>query len=259
MEGEQLGQDDTTDFLALSFSTTDVIGHKYGPQSIEVQDTYLRLDHTIAQLLRYLDAQVGRGNSFVFLTADHGAADVPSYLDAHNGPGGYFQGDSIFSELKNYLGRIFSDTLAMAWYNQQIYFNPKKLKPDPAARQKIYSIVKEFYYRQEGVARVFSAYDLKYCKDVPYCRELAKGYWPQRSGEIVVLLQPGWIEYSKKGTTHGSPYPYDTHVPLLFYGRGIKPGRSVEKVGIGDIAPTIATMLGIGLPSGSTGIPLKFD
>ena len=255
IEGEDLGNHPgTSDMLMISFSSTDVVGHRYGPQSVEVEDTYLRLDRTLSALFRYLDEKIGKGRYLLFLTSDHGVAEVPAYIKDKNGAAGYFNSDSLFQGLKARLFELFHDSLAIAAYNHQIYFNPEKMPPMYEAKKAIYEAVKDYYLQQEGVARVYTEYDMAACgSGDAYCDELSRGFLPARSGEVLILLKPGWLSHEMRGSSHGSPYNYDTHVPFLLYGWHIPKGANSERVFINDVAPTICELLGIDLPSGNTG------
>ncbi len=255
IEGEDLGNHSgTSDMLMISFSSTDVVGHRYGPQSLEVEDTYLRLDRSLSNLFRYLDEKIGKGRYLLFLTSDHGVAEVPAFIKDKKGAAGYFNSDSLFRGLKARLFELFHDSLAIAAYNHQIYFNPEKLPPDYRARKAIYEAVKGYYLAQDGVADVYTEYDIESCGNGrAYCDELGRGFLPARSGEVLILLKPAWLTYKKRGSSHGSPYNYDTHVPFLLYGWHIPKGADTERVNINDVAPTICELLNIDLPSGNTG------
>lgn len=255
IEGEGLGSHPgRSDMLMISFSSTDVVGHRYGPQSVEVEDTYLRLDRNLSALFRYLDEKIGKGRYLLFLTSDHGVAEVPAFVKDKKGSAGYFNSDSLFRGLKERLFELFHDSLAIASYNHQIYFNPEKMPPMYQARKAVYEAAKDYYLAREGVARVYTEYDLESCGNGdPYCDELSRGFLPARSGEVMILLKPGWLSYKKRGSSHGSPYNYDTHVPFLLYGWHIPKGASTQRVFINDVAPTICELLGIDLPSGNTG------
>lgn len=266
IKGEGLGKDSVTDFLAVSFSSTDIIGHYYGPRSVEVEDTYLRLDQDIGDLLKALDELVGQDNYLVFLTADHGVVDVPLYLQDIGIPAGYFiDDDEVRDRLNKQLGTVFGagdDKLVLSYSNQQVYLDrdliTRKLK---LSLEDVEREAAAYLMTIDGVADVVTASELDSADFTVGPRRLVEnGYNTKRSGDLAVIMEPSWIEYKekygKKGTTHGAPYSYDTHVPLIFCGWNIKHGESMRPVDITDIAPTISALIGIPFPNGATGKPL---
>ncbi len=261
-----LGRDGVTDFLAVSFSSTDIIAHYYGTRSIEVEDAYLRFDRDIERLLTVLDEEVGEGNYLIFLTADHGAADVPLYLEELGVPAGYFMDDDeVKRNLNMHLKQKF-DTgnrgLVSSYSNQQVYLDRELIGKDSGL--EIVDIEREvvnYMMMVDGVADAVTASDLNGTEFSEGRRHLVQnGFNRKRSGNVAIIMEPSWIEFksyfAKKGTTHGAPYNYDTHVPLVFYGWKIKKGESLRPVEITDIAPTISALLGIPFPNGATGNPL---
>jgi predicted AlkP superfamily pyrophosphatase or phosphodiesterase len=265
LSGEQLGADEWTDFLALSFSTPDIIGHAMGPNSIEVEDTYIRLDKNIEDLLNTLDQQMGPGNYALFLTADHAVADVAQYLKDNKIPAGYFNPANVKASLNEYLQRYYPDKeIIEAIDGEQIFFNQQAFARDPKSSGVDMIVATElttnFLLAQEGVANVFSEsiirqsrYDEGGVKGM-----VTRGYHPKRSGDLILVLEPGWYSSGRiQGTTHGSPYTYDTNVPIMFYGYGIKKGSSVRYHSITDIAPTLSVLLNIKFPNGCTGQPIE--
>jgi len=264
--GLALGRDDVTDFLAVSYSSTDLVGHFYGPRSVEVEDTYLRLDRNIEKLLNALDETVGEGNYLVFLTADHGVVDVPQYLMDLGMPAGYFDEDGkAIENLNKHLKGIF-DTgdkdLVVAYTNQQVYLDRELISQNPDLDlPTVQKAAASYLLTLDGVADVVMSTELNGTQFTRGMRRLVQnGFYPKRSGDVAVILDPSWIEYSgyfgKKGTTHSQGYNYDTHVPVIFYGWKIKHGSSVRPVEITDIAPTVSALLGIPFPNGATGNPL---
>jgi predicted AlkP superfamily pyrophosphatase or phosphodiesterase len=258
IRAEKLGKGTATDFLAVSFSSTDYIGHKYGPRAIEPEDTYLRLDRDLAQLLTFLDTYLGKDKVLIFLTADHAGAEVPAYLQSLKMPAGYFDNKQHIQQLKSYLFQTYKDSLVTAYTNQQIYLNNQVLDERKLNREHIQQDIAQYMLRFKGVAGTTTALSLQRNEFNQGMRALIqKGYHARRSGDVMINLLPQWMEYSKTGTTHGSPYAYDTHVPLLWYGWNIKPGSSVGYVSITDIAPTLAFLLKTSLPNGNTGSPIE--
>lgn len=260
VDGESLGSDAATDFLAVSFSSTDYVGHRFGPNSIEVADTYLRLDGNLSDLLSYLDKKVGTGNYIVFLTADHGVVDVPASLNKRGLPGGLFDSDTAIDSLQAYLNEKYGEGRWVETYrNQQVYLD-RNLVEDELLVQ-IQETAARFLLQFEGVASTNTAHNLEtQAYSVGLQAMYQRGHYPRRSGDVYIQLAPGWLDagYSV-GTSHGSPYSYDTHVPLIFYGWNIPQGKSSEKTVIPQIAPTISNMLQIEFPNGSANQVLKLE
>ncbi|MDO7873382.1 alkaline phosphatase family protein [Hymenobacter sp. ASUV-10] len=263
LANEQMGQrPNVTDFLALSFSSTDYVGHSFGPNSIEVEDTYLRLDRDLARLFEALDKQVGRGQSLVFLTADHAAAHAVGFLQAHRLPGGGvgtgYMRDSVQRSL---VRRHGAGAWVLSYENQQVYLNRPLIAQKNLKLADIQDEVADVLITLPGVTQALSANDLQrghWPEGVAHFQTL--GFYGPRSGDVMAVLAPGWLEaYGYpviKGTTHGSAGAYDTHVPLLFWGWGVRKGHSETEVKITDIAPTLARFLHIQEPSGTIGRPL---
>jgi predicted AlkP superfamily pyrophosphatase or phosphodiesterase len=255
LDGEQLGQDNITDVLAVSYSSTDYVGHNFGVNSVEVEDTYLRLDKDIERLLNTLDLKVGKGNYTVFLTSDHGAVHVPAFLSSVKIPSGYFNGRAFSETLKNYLAAEYAITdLIKDISNYQIFFNYDALTSNNISAEALQNQIKQFLLQQDHINKVFTRQQLEstdYTEGTAHL--IQQGYHQKRSGDVVFVLEPSYITYSETGSTHGSGMQYDTHVPLIFYGNGINQGESYKRTEIIDIAPTISAFLGISFPNGNTG------
>ena len=258
---EQLGKDSITDFLAVSFSSTDYIGHAFGPNSVEIEDTYLRLDKDLEAFLTFLDKEVGKNNYTLFLSADHGVAHVPGFLAKHKIPNGGVVGSESEKKLNAYLKEKFSvDSLCLGSGNYQFYLNhnlieEKKLDYDDILKHTI-----SFLQKINGVDRALEYADLQEAMLPKALKEqFINGYYPSRCGDVLVILKPGFIddEYDNKGTTHGIWNPYDAHIPLLFFGNGIAKGKEYNKTYMSDIAPTLASLLHIQMPSGCIGNVVK--
>lgn len=258
LKGENLGRGIDTDFLAVSFSSTDYVGHQFGVNSREIEDTYYRLDLDLERLLKALDAQVGPGNYSLFLTADHAAVQVPTYLKDLKIPSGYFDSKVFKEKLNAYVADHFgSEDLIENISNYQVFLNRDLAAQLDINLREIQEDLAQFILQDSAVERTFTAHQMwggEYTKGIPYI--LQNGYNPKRSGDVLFVLKPAVISYSRTGSTHGSPQIYDTHTPLLFYGKGFKRGASYERSEIPDIAPTVAAMLGIAFPNGTSGKPL---
>ncbi len=258
--GEKLGMGSETDFLAISFSSTDYIGHNFGPTSVEVQDTYLRLDRNLADLFAYLDANVGKGEYIVFLSSDHGVADVPKRIMDLNAGGGYLRVD-----LKKYVSDFLAekygqDNWVRAAGNMQLFLNRDLIQK---ANKDLEVIRKEVALELLKVDGISAAYTYDDMVRAGYDEEgikgsLRRGFNQKRSGDILFMMEPGWLQSGgDKGTSHGTAYNYDTHIPILWYGQGIPKGSSTRLYSVTDITPTLAMILKIMLPSGVTGIPME--
>jgi arylsulfatase A-like enzyme len=259
IEGAGLGKSKDPDFLAVSLSSPDYVGHRFGPNSMEVEDTYLRLDREIASFLKYLDRRFGRNRYLLFLTADHGGAHNPRFLRDHGVPAGVEPAEAT-AELNEAIRQAFGiDSLVVFTENYQLCLNEALFSRATADRETIRFSIMEWLRDMPQVAFVI---DMEHPERTPVPEPLrtmvVNGYHRNRSGSIQVILKPGWYDNEGKytGTTHGSWYGYDTHIPLLWYGWHVPKGHSVTPVHMTDIAPTLAEMLHIQGPNGSIGRPL---
>ncbi|MHB1278224.1 MAG: alkaline phosphatase PafA [Bacteroidia bacterium] len=256
IDGEKLGESGVSDFLCLSFSGPDYMGHFFGPQAVEIEDMYLRLDREIARLLYELDTKLGKGNYTVFLTADHGGNEVPALLKEHGMFAGLLNMDSMQKQVKKAVLEHFGDSLVLGIVNEQVYFDHVRIKAKGLDLTEVCWVASEALIGFPGVYRTYTVNDLLVAMD-PAVEKFRNGYHPLRSGDLFIHSLPGWMDHDTKGTTHGSGYTYDTRVPMLFYGYGVKQGKSSRTVAITDIAPSISLILGIQFPNGSTGKPLS--
>jgi len=255
--GEQLGKDSGTDLLTISISTPDYIGHTFGPNSIEAEDDFLRLDKDIGTFLNLLDQQIGKGEYLVFLTADHGVAHVPAFLKQHSIPAGNVNDQNINDQLNALLKDKFnSDNLVIGIINNQVFLDHNVMAsahhPD---KQKVYDAIIDYLVHQPGIARAFALDALnEVTLNNTIKDKVANGYYPSRSGDIQIIFQPEWIDgFLPGGTTHGEWNPYDAHIPLIWYGWNVQAGKTNRETSITDIAPTIAAILHVQIPSGSVG------
>lgn len=261
---EKMGKDAITDFLCVSYSSTDILGHAVGPRSVELEDMYLRLDRNIADLLKKLDQEAGSGNYIVFITADHGVAEVPQYLKDNKIPAGYFSENRAQALLNEFLQSYFPGKELIANVsNGQVFLNQEAFQGAPKSAGMDYFIVSEligkYLMSMDGVSNFYTEAVLRQGRfdEGGVKGMVVRGFHPKRSGDVVFTLEPAWFAAgSIQGTTHGSPYPYDTNVPVIFYGKGIRKGFSVRPHGITDIAPTLSMLLNIPLPNGATGTPV---
>lgn len=255
---EQLGKDAITDFLAVSFSSSDYIGHSFGPNSIEAEDGFLRLDKDLGELFDYLDKTVGKGQYVSFLTADHGVAHVPGFSTEHKLPGGVIDDNKMIGDLNKLFKTTYgADNIILSIQNYQVSLNHRYIDSAKLDRSAIAQVVINYAKAIKGVDRVFEINKLaQEPMNMMVKERLANGWHPKRSGDIQIILAPGWIDGGATGTTHGLWNPYDSHIPMLWYGWGIKPGKSNQEVYMTDIAPTVAALLRIQMPSGCVGKPI---
>ncbi len=255
IENERLGSGPATDLLALSISTTDYIGHNFGPNSLEVEDTYYRLDQDIAGFLQYLDTRFGKGSYLVFLTADHGVAHIPGWLKEHKLPGGNFDDYAMMKQVNSSLALQFGmDNIIQNAQNYQFYLDIPGIEKNGKDLQAITRSVIRMLKEMPFVINAFETDKLEAATlPQPQKNMMVNGYNPKRSGDIMFTVKPAWFDGGTKGTTHGLWNPYDAHIPNLWYGWGIKPGKTYRETYMTDIAPTLAALLGIQAPNGNVG------
>jgi predicted AlkP superfamily pyrophosphatase or phosphodiesterase len=259
LRNEALGKDNICDMLCISFSSPDIIGHAYGLRAVEIEDVYLRLDKDLEEILNALDAEVGKDNYTLFLTADHGAADVANYLKDMKIPAGLANGKKIEKELKQFCKGRYGDSLIISLSNQQIFLNEEKISNLKLGVDDIEWALAAELLKMEGVAEAYPSSVIKYqsCGKDDGKSLIAAGYNFKRSGNVAFTYFPAWMEHGEKGTTHGASYGYDTHVPLIFFGYGIKKGENLKRNYITEIAPTISILLNMAFPNGCIGQPIE--
>ncbi len=254
--GEKMGADNFTDVLTISYSSPDYIGHSFGPNSLESEDGFLRLDKEIGSLLDFLDSKVGKGQYTVFLSADHGVAHTPEFMQENKLPGGRVYMNTVTGDLNKALAEKYGiKTIVVSDDNYQLHLNHPSLDSAKIDEGEVISWLVKRLQTEPGVDRVFPLTELN---TVPLPSTIRKmlnnGYYRGRSGEVQLILKPGFIDaFSATGTTHGLWNPYDTHIPLLWYGWGVKQGKTNRETYMTDVAPTLAAMLRIQMPSGSVG------
>ncbi len=253
---EKLGKNNTTDFLAISFSSPDYVGHSFGPNSWELLDTYLRLDETLGNLFTYLDKTIGKNQYTVFLTADHGGAQIPEFLHKHNIPGNRWDDGDIKKELNDYLNKEFSHSnLISAVMEYNVYFNHPLIDSLQLNTKNIEQKTVQYLMKKNNlVLNVINTHHAAEATIPSKIKEMIiNGYNPQRSGDLQIIAKSGVMDAWKTGMSHGVWYTYDSHIPLAFYGWGIKQGSLTRETYMTDIAATIAALLHIQMPSGCNG------
>jgi predicted AlkP superfamily pyrophosphatase or phosphodiesterase len=257
VNGYNLGNGQATDFLTVNCASTDYVGHKYGPNSIEVEDTYLRLDKDFAAFFQFLDQKVGKGNYLIFLTADHGAAHSIGFMQEHNIPADFLVSRKVTTPLNEFLNQQFGvGNLAPSFSNYHFSFDLKKINEHKLDYDAVKKAAVSFLQKQPGIQ---FAVDIDNIGSAPIPEpirtKIINGYNTKRCGPVMIIPDAGWFSGSEggTGTTHGSWNPYDTHIPLVFMGWGIKPGATNRYVRMSDISPTLAALLHIQMPNGNVG------
>ncbi|HYK55280.1 MAG TPA: alkaline phosphatase PafA [Flavisolibacter sp.] len=255
LEAEQLGKRGVTDFLALSFSSPDYIGHTFGPNSIEVEDTYLRLDRELAGFLKHLDATIGKGQYLVFLTADHGAAHNATFLRDNKISVGSFDEAKVRRELNDSLQKYFgSKNLIGRYTNYQYFLDDSVVAQNNINRKKLKEYIICVLAKQPAEYTAVDIADIS-ASSLPVDLKvvLSNSFNAKLSGDIQVIFKPSGIDSWRVGATHGLWNPYDSHIPLLWFGWKIKPGKSHREVYMTDIAPTVSALLHIQMPNATIG------
>ncbi len=258
IKNENLGKSEFTDLLAVSFSSTDYIGHGFGVSSKEIEDAYIRLDKDLERFLLFLDSEVGEKNYTLFLTADHGATEVPRYLKDQSIPARYIDKKKLRKHIKQIAKELFgTENLIEHTSNNTVYLNKKEIKRLKLNLTDVQQIIADELINYKGIYKTITARTLQTTNFSEGFLSLVQNSYNQKiSGDIVFMYKPSSItDYYKNrgGTTHGTGYNYNTHVPLLFYGNGIKKGESSAYHPIIDIVPTLSTILNIEFTNGNTG------
>lgn len=260
IETEKLGQNSVTDFLALSISSTDYVGHQYGPNSIEIEDVYLRLDKDLSSFFSYLDAKVGKGNYTAFLTADHGAANNPKFMINHQVPAGYVNTGTIVRDLNALLEKKYdAKGLVLDANNFMIDFNNVLIANKKLSSDAIRFDCLEWLNKHPAVLYAVDSQNAQNATLPEWIKErVVNGYNRENSGTIQLILKPGYYGGSPNatGTTHGTWTPYDTHIPLVFMGWGVQHGSLNRETHMTDIAATLAALLHVQMPNGCIGKPI---
>ncbi len=263
LHNEHLGKGDATDMLCVSYSQTDLIGHKYGTRGRNTDDAYMQLDRDLSRLLKALDEQVGHNNYLLFLAADHGAAHNFNYMKDHNLPAGPWSS----SEMKRHIYEDSASKLGSAKgyiadiLDYRIYLDWDTIRKQGLDASAVERYVLEKVRQEKDVVFAASFRELASSPLPPLLRDRAlMGYYPGRSGDIIYIVKPGYYEYgswsSPTGTTHGEWNPYDAHVPCLFYGWRVPHGATSRQVSITDIAPTVCQLLHIQEPDACSGVAI---
>jgi predicted AlkP superfamily pyrophosphatase or phosphodiesterase len=259
IERENLGRDDITDYLSICYSATDYIGHRFGPSSVEMGDAILRLDDEIRYLLSYLNDSIGKRNIVVYFTSSHGISEIPSVLEYNRIPSGYFRQNQAVQLLRSYMNAVYGEGDWIKGYSErQVFLNRTLIEDARLPLDEVQKKVTRFLVQFTGVAAAYpySAFESNDFGD-GNLKRIMNNFNPQRSGDVIITLNPGWVE--KEGdyvTNHNSPYEYDSHVPLIWYGWAINRENVTRKVNMADIAATLSSLCKVPYPNACTGQPL---
>jgi predicted AlkP superfamily pyrophosphatase or phosphodiesterase len=259
IEKEGLGKDDITDYLSICYSSTDNIGHRFGPSSVEMEDAILRLDDDIKNLLTFLNDSIGKKNILIYFTAAHGISEIPAVLENNRIPAGYFKQNQALQLLRSYLNAVYGEGDWVKGYSErQIFLNRTLIEDASLPLEEVQKKVARFLIQLTGVAAAYpySAFEANDFGN-GNLKRIINNFNPQRSGDVIVTLNPGWVE--KEGdyvTNHNSPYEYDTHVPLIWYGWSVNRASVTRKVNMTDIAATLSSLCKVPNPNACTGEPM---
>lgn len=259
IENEQLGQDDNTDYLSICYSATDNIGHRFGPSSVEMGDAILRLDDEIKHLLDYVNEKIGKRNVLIYFTSAHGICEIPEVLATNRIPAGYFLQNQALQLLRTYLNAVYGEGNWVKGYSErQIFLNRTLIEDARLSLDDVQKKVARFLVQFSGVS---AAYPYAAFEANDYgsgnLKRIINNFNPQRSGDVIITLNPGWVE--KEGdyiTDHNSPYEYDSHVPLIWYGWTVNRSSVSRKVNMTDIAATLSSLCKIPYPNACSGEPM---
>ncbi|MFT5778019.1 MAG: putative AlkP superfamily pyrophosphatase or phosphodiesterase [Crocinitomicaceae bacterium] len=263
LENEELGDDNQTDMLCISYSTPDIIGHAFGPYSIEIEDTYIRLDLELKRLMKAIEDKVGDDDYVLFLTADHAVVPVPQYLTDKKLPGGYFFIDEHITALVRKLVLKYGVNPIIYEDNLNLYLDRKLMHDSGIDAKEVRTYIANEVQQWEGVKRSFTSEQLySAAVDAEWMDMVRKGVHHEESGDVMFILEPGYLpkseetELTRKGTSHGSAFGYDTHVPLLWYGKSVPQQEIFREIQITDISATLTHLLYLQRPNALTGKPI---
>ncbi len=259
IEKEKLGKDDITDYLSICYAATDNIGHRFGPSSVEMADAILRLDNDIKNLLSYVNDSVGKKNVLIYFTSAHGVSEIPAVLQSYRIPAGYFRQDQALQLMRSYLNAVYGEGDWVKGYSErQVYLNRTLIEDARIPLEDVQKKVARFLVQFSGVAAAYpySAFEANDFGN-GNLKRIINNFNSQRSGDVIVTLNPGWIERDGDYVTnHNSPYEYDSHVPLIWYGWTVNRATISRKVNMTDIAVTLSSLCKVPYPNASTGEPL---
>lgn len=258
IEEEALGEDDITDFLSVSYSVTDNIGHNFGPSSLEMADAVIRFDRDLAHFLDYVTEKIGKKNVLIYLTSAHGVAESPDLLEDKKIPAGHFRFNQALTLLKSYLNVLYGQgNWVKGYYEKQIYLNRTLIEDAELSLSEVQNMSARFITQFNGVSFAVAA-------NVIENNDFSRGHYgmirnsydPVRSGDIIINLKPAWVENGKYVTNHNSPYEYDSHVPLIWYGWTVNRASVTRKINMNEIAATLSSLCRVQVPNACVGDPM---
>ncbi len=259
IQNEHLGKGDATNYLSICYSATDYIGHRFGPSSVEMGDAILRLDDDIKNLLTFLNDSIGKRNVLIYFTAAHGISEIPAVLEKNRIPSGYFQQNQALQLLRSYLNAVYGEGDWVKGYSEkQIFLNRTLIEDARLSLDDVQKKVARFLVQFTGVqaAYPYSAFEANDFGN-GNLKRIINNFSPQRSGDVIIILNPGWVEKeSDYVTNYNSPYEYDSHVPLIWYGWTINRATVTRQVNMTDIAATLSTLCKVPYPNACTGEPM---
>jgi predicted AlkP superfamily pyrophosphatase or phosphodiesterase len=259
IEKEGLGKDDTTDYLAVCYNSTDNIGHRFGPSSVEMADAILRLDKDVETLLKYLTDSIGKKNVLIYFTSAHGISEIPAVLESNRIPAGYFRQNQALQLLRSYLNAIYGEGDWVKGYSEkQIFLNRTLIEDAKIPLEEMQKKVARFLVQFTGVASAYpySAFEANDFGN-GNLKRIINNFSPQRSGDVIITLNSGWVEKQDDYVTnYNSPYEYDSHVPLIWYGWSVNRATVTRKVNMTDIAATLSSLCKVPNPNACTGEPM---
>jgi len=255
IEKEDLGKDDVTDFISIAYSATNYIGNRFGPSSVEMGDAILRLDREIEKLMNFLNEKIGKKNLLIYLTSAHGISEIPAVMSDNRIPSGYFRQNQSLQLLRSYLNVVYGEgDWVKGYHEKQIFLNRILIEDAKIPLEDIQRKVARFMVQFSGVS---TAYPYSAFEANDYgngnLRRILNSFSPQRSGDVIITLFPGWVEKSDYVTDYNSPYSYNVHVPLIWYGWAVNKASVLRKVNITDIAATLSSLCRVPFPNASTG------
>ena len=259
IEKENLGKGDVTDYISICYSATDNIGHRFGPSSVEMEDAILRLDDDIKNLLTFLNDSIGKKNILIYFTAAHGVSEIPAVLQSNRIPAGNFKQNQALQLLRTYLNAVYGEGDWVKGYSErQIFLNRTLIEDARLSLDEVQKKVARFLVQFTGVAAAYpySAFEANDFGN-GNLKRIINNFNPQRSGDVIITLNPGWVDNDGDYVTnHNSPYEYDAHVPLLWYGWTVNRSTVTRHVNMTDIAATLSSLCKVPYPNACTGEPL---
>ena len=260
IESEAIGEDEITDYLSISFSGVDAVNHFFGPASLESEDVLLQLDRTLANLFKFIDQRIGLDNTLIVFSADHGMAEMPEYATELGYEAGRYYGDDVLATAREISSTLFgSDKLVKDFFRPYLYLDDAAIKARGFDRQVVAAAIADELAKAKGIGGAIVNNSSSQGDSSGAAAAVRRNYHPQRAGDVYIFQQPYWFMFERGpvGAMHGSPWSYDTHVPIIFAGQGIKPARVDRLVHPIDVAPTLSAILNISPPAAAEGSVLE--